>query len=349
MFLGTAHAQPSTTPAAAAKPGATFDSLSLRIGNALPDGSTTTMTIKGDGSYEVTTAGNMAHFIAIDAQGQLSAPELASLQNALAKVQKADPPANLPGLVPGSSGFTISWSQAGKQGSTGGSTNIAGALQDAKQQGLDASAWTAVAPLFKKLDSLESSVEQSSKAPAAAPDKKPFDDLTFKWTDPNIDPRLGNVTTLAVKADGSYTLERPLGQSTLTGTLTPAQLKSIVASYDPSNIQRDAGYSVSGANVTIVADQGGKSYTVQGIIPTPGMTLNGEPIVPGGDFVGLMTALESVSNQVQPSVAHPPTLDGKDDTVGRPSRTPGMSSQLQGLVEQGAAKSDGKDAVDGGK
>ncbi len=349
MLLGPAYALPDgTTAAATASAKGSFSGVSLTVHSMTLEGASTTFDIKSDGSYTVTTQGGIAKFIEINAQGKLSSSELTSLRNALSKVQKADPPANLPGLVPGSPGFDISWSEGGKPMSTGGATNVKAAIQDAEQNHQDVSAWKAVAPLLTKMQTLQTSLEKSYNPVKPAPaDKSKFDQLTIEeqntWN--------GSTTKLAVNGDGSYTLTSSLSSTPVTGTLTADQLAALNKAYDANAIQANDGKMVGGlipddTEFKITATQGGQTFAFNGSVDSSSL----------GALQSLEKALVGDVNAVQAPVAQPlaKDADGKDATpadaaMGRPARTPGMSAELQGMVQQGADKSDGKDAADAGK
>jgi hypothetical protein len=312
-------------------------------------GASTTFNINKDGSYTIETDGGMAHFIAIRAQGTLSASQLKSFENGLAKMQSGPKlPANLPGIVPGSGEFTITWDG----GSVSGAVNAKGAIDDAKQNGQDVSAWKLVEPMLTKFQSSEAALEKAYNPTAVAPDKKaPFDSLSIEehnsWT--------GGVDKLTVKPDGSYTLERSLGQSTLTGTLTADQLASLTKAYKQNTLAADNGKMIGGlipddTQFTITASEGGKTYSVNGSVDSSQL----------GPLQAIEKALVGDVNGLQPPVAKPIAAPG-DDTgpklgvptgpdhkivdpilVDRGARSTGMSKVLTDRVKDGSADADGK-------
>lgn len=360
LFLGSptsVHAQDNTAAVAPAG----FSGLSFTVRSATLMGSSTSFNIQADGSYTITTDGGMAHFIMIRGQGKLSPSQLKSIETAVSKLDKATPPASLPGLVPGSEGFTISWD--GK--STGGALNMKEAIADAKQRGLDVSAWKAVEPIVTKINSLETKLESSYNPVKPAPEKKAdFDSVTIEernsWT--------GGTTKLTVNGDGTYTLERPLGQSTLTGTLTKSQLDKLTKAYNEQALSADNGKFVGSVIpddtlFTITAKEGGKTYTVNGAMDSKNL----------GPLQQLENVLAGDANKFQPPAAAPlkdasvpddakkffdgvsaaragatPADAAKAAAALRTARTTGMSGSLDARVNGEADKADGKEIqVDG--
>jgi hypothetical protein len=376
MLLGTANAQPSDPAAAAtASKKGSFDHLSFTVRSMTLQGSSTSFNIDKDGNYTITTDGGMAHFIMIRGKGQLSASELQSLENSLAKMKAASASGNLPGIVPGSPEFTISYDEGGTTTSVNGAVNVHGAIADAKSNHQDVTAWKAVAPFVTKFQTLETALEKAYNPTLPAPDKKPaFDELSIEernsWT--------GGVDKLTVNKDGTYKLERSLGQTTLTGTLSKQQLDAIVKAYDQNTLAADNGKSVGGyipddTMFTVTAKEGANSYSVNGSVDSTNL----------GPLEALEKVLVGDVNALQPPAVKPiaakDATDQKDESLlgkaksffsdswskllgnrdavkaaaatdaGRPSRTAGMSGLLTDRVVDGATKADGKDAASDGR
>jgi hypothetical protein len=385
FLVGTVNAQPADPAAAVAAKKASFDHLSFSVRQMTLQGSSTNFNIDKDGNYTITTDGGMAHFIMIRAQGKLSASQLQSLENSLAKMSASGASGNLPGLVPGSPEFTISYESGGKTKTVSGAWNTKGAIEEAKQNGQDVSAWKTVAPFVNKFNLMETALEKAYNPTAPAPDKKPaFDELSIEernsWT--------GGVDKLTIDKDGTYKLERSLGQSTLTGKLTKAQLDAIVKAYDHNTLAADNGKLVGqvipdDTMFTITSKEGGNTYKVNGSVDATTL----------GPLQALEKVLVGDVNSLQPPVAKPlvakdankdqnakdqsapkdesllgraerffggawdSLLGNKDavkaaataDNAGRPSRTAGMGGLLADRVVDGSAKADGKDAAADGK
>lgn len=377
LFFGVANAQPADPATASAAAKASFDNMSFTVRSVTLQGSSTSFNIDKDGNYTVVTDGGMAHFIMIRAKGKLTSSQLKSLETAVAKLKAGKAEGNLPGIVPGSPEFTLSYEEGGKTTSVNGAVNMKGAIDSAKQNHQDVSLWKVVEPIVNKVQTLETAVEKAYNPVAPAPDSKPkFDELSIEernsWT--------GGVDRLTIQPDGTYKLERSLGQSTLTGKLTKAQLDKIVKAYDQNTLAADNGKMVGGyipddTMFTITAKEGGKTYKVNGSVDSSKL----------GPLQALEKVLVGDVNSLQPPAAKPidvKTEDKKDegllakassffsdtwnkflgnkdavktaattgvDANGRPSRTTGMSSALADRVRDGAAKADGKDAAADGK
>jgi len=357
--------------------GGSFQGVTLTVHDMTLMGASTSMNIDANGNYTVTTDGGVAQFIAIRAKGTLTPDQIKSLQNMISKADAGNPPADLPGLVPGSPGFTISWNDNGTQRTVSGATNIKAAIEDAKQQHEDISGWTVMKPFFTKLSTLESSVEKAYNPVAPVSGKKaPFDELKIEETSTFGPGGVPPTHTLDVKSDGSYTLtttgDPALGQKTTTisGQLTADQLASLVKAYKQNTLAKDNGKYVGGlvpdANeFTITATEGGKTYSVRGSVD--------------GNKLGPLQALEKVLNgdltDLHPTAAQPLEKDSSipDDATSffnrssasrtaespstiasaraeRASRTDGLNGVLKSRVEGEAAKTDGKEVTeDGGK
>lgn len=322
-----------------------FDDLHLTISNGGMDGGSTVMDIGKDGSYTVFENGGMAHFVILKAQGKLSDADLKALEGQVNKAIAAKPPANMPGLVPGSPEFTISWKQGSSSGTVSGATNTKAAIADAKSRGLDVSDWKVVASLLKKFQGVEDKAITDYKPTLPTPDKKAaFDEISIEehnsWT--------GGVDKLTVKADGSYTLERSLGQSTLTGVLSKTQLDAIVKAYDSGVMKTEDGKMVGGmipddTSFTITSSEGGKTYKVNGFVDSQNL----------GDLAKLERALVGDVNSLQPPVAKPidktaekdktAAADGVTDAIknrgaGETGPRTGMGTILEDRTREGEGK-----------
>jgi hypothetical protein len=322
-----------------------FDGVVFRTTEATLIHPSTVFSVDKDGNYTITTDGGMAHFVKIDAQGKLSASQLQSLENALDRMAKASPAASLPGMVPGSPEFSITY-----QGKTiNGAVNFKAAIEDATQNGNKdaASIWKPVEPVLKKMTSLETSLQKDYNPVAPDPtkkDKAPFDELKIEthssWTNTS--------QTLTVKSDGSYTLERGLGQSTLTGTLTDTQMQELIKAYNQKTVQADNGKMVGGMvpddnSFTITAQEGGKTYSFNGFVDSQNL----------GPVASLEKALVGDVNVLQPPVAKPLTADAAKDNG--PSKTDGLiggvdkasGSSVADVAKAAAATLGGRTATDG--
>ncbi len=282
-LIGTARAQDSR--------------LTYSVQSPTLQGSSTAFNIDLDkGDFTIVTDGGVAHFMMVRAQGTLKANELQSLVGAFNRLVKSKPPASLPGVVMGAGSFTLDWSDNGSEdsnythtGSTGtvtGSSNVKGAIEEAKQRGLDTQAWDGVAPLIQKLQALEPKLEkdyqkgvknlakatddEAKRNPGSVvdgPDLFPFQSLSI-----SLESSWGAGTdSLSIDKNGNFKLTRSLGQSTITGTLTGDQERRIESAYKVNVLARDNGKTLGkmvpdGSIFTVSATEGGKSYTVKGFV-----------------------------------------------------------------------------------
>jgi hypothetical protein len=348
LFLatGAAHADP-------------FAGVTFRVSQMTLIHPSEVFSVDADGNFTITEDGGMAHFVRVINQGKLSKSQLSSLQRALDKMAAKSPPAQLPGMVPGSPGFEITYD--GK--TISGVTNVKAAIDEAEQNGNEEAAiiWKPVQPVLSKLQALETSLS-TPVTPPTAPDKSdaPFDDLKMEITN----PWSGMDETLTVNKDGSYSLARAGRQpgTTLTGTLSPEQMKELVKAYNLKAIKADDGHLV-GAPIpdaslfTITATEGGKTYSFNGSVESNGL--------------GAVAALEKAlvgdaSKIVNPAPAADPNkidtttvprdtggVDGSTggngpkfpiDTVTTP-RTTGLSGTLSTRIDAATGEADGRDAA----
>ncbi|HZU95295.1 MAG TPA: hypothetical protein VFF73_01200 [Planctomycetota bacterium] len=305
-----------------------FDGVTFRTTEATLMAPSTTFSVDKDGKYTITTDGGMAHFVRIDAQGQLSAAQLKSLENALDKMAKANPVASMPGLVPGSPEFSITY--GGK--TINGAVNFKAAIEDATQNGNEEAAiiWKPVEPVLKKMTSLETSLQKNANPVAPDPakkDKAPFDELQIQtrnsWT--------GATETLTVKSDGSYTLDRGLGQSPLSGSLSSAQLSELEKAYSLKTVKAENGKMVGGlipddTTFRITATEGGQSYWFTGSVDSGNL----------GPVAKLEKALVGDANVLQPPVAKPLADPAAKDNG--PSKTDGLIGGVDKANVADAAK-----------
>jgi hypothetical protein len=322
------------------------------------------LSVDADGNYTLTQDGGMAHFVRVLSQGKLSKSQLSSLQKALDKMSAKSPPSQLPGMVPGSPGFEITYD--GK--TISGAVNFKGAIEEAMQNGNEEAGiiWKPVEPVLQKLQSLESSLANSgSVTPPKAPDKSdaPFDQLKIEMTN----PWSGMDETLTVNKDGSYSLTRAGRQpgTTLTGTLSPEQMKELVKAYNAKAVQADNGRLV-GAPIpdasifTITATEDGKTYSFNGSVESqnlgPVAALEKALV---GDATKIVTPAAATAdpNKIDTTTVPRDTggVDGSTagngpkfpiDTVTTPrARTAGLSGTLTTRIDAATGEADGKDAA----
>jgi hypothetical protein len=370
FFKSVSAAMLSLLLAGSAYAGPSFGGVTLTVHDMTLQGASTSMVVDKDGNYTITTDGGMAHFIAIRGKGKLTAEQMSSIETYLEKADKANPPANLPGIVPGAAGFTISWDG---NHSVSGSTNVAGAIEDAKQNHQDVSGWTAMKPLFTKLSSLETALEKAAPTLTAPDDatKKaalPFDELKIHESSLIGPGGVPPTSTLTIKSDGSYTLDHTgnpaLGQkdTSITGQLTPDQIASLAKAYKANTLAADNGKSVGGlipgdSEFTITASEGGKTYTVQGPVDSKKLgPLQALEKVLVGDVSGLHPAVAQPLDK-DSSIPESSTKFFDDVSASRTAisardgvaRTAGLSGVLKARVDGESSKADGKEVGEDGK
>jgi hypothetical protein len=344
--------------------------------NAIAEGVTTT-TVQPDGSWETVYRGRIDSIVEIVGQGKLSAEQLRSLARAVNALPGKD--TNLPGLVPGSAGDSLSY-----DGNTiTGSSNSKLAIKDAEENGdrNAAEVWKTALPAFQKLQKLQAEPVKPAGRPGVDPTRKgSFSDLTFQVRT-TVFP--GDTTTYTVKPDGSYTSTIVGGADKLvrsgpSGTFTKAQLAAIerglVSAEDPS------------APTSWAGDDGARTFQVSWTDASGTHQITGQddfkvPAQIKPLFDALDRATAAAPNPVAPkATSDKSTLDQAGTVLGdvgntianaatslfhdvlggssaprpaaktdveAPSRTDGLSGTLKTIVDDGAAGSRGDGPAEG--
>jgi hypothetical protein len=193
---------PVKPPILPAEPKVDFNQLKIFTTQVIGPGGvppTSTLVVKSDGSYTLTTTGNPALGQKTQTyEGRLSPDQMKSLGTAYNKASNASLPKLMPGQMDGGPEFTLTMT-----GKDGADKTVQGSVAG-KKAGQDAAAWDALQPLLTKLQSVQTSAEQAP--PTASADALKTDpaqiDRGFSRT-PGLSGRLTSETKDgADKSDG---------------------------------------------------------------------------------------------------------------------------------------------------